>query len=455
MMDILKEYLVSLGFKVDNPSLDATRRAMGSAESSVSKFSSTSLTSFAKAGAAVVTFVAVANVAIGKFIAELGKADLQNEMFARKMWMSEDAARAYRSSIDALGVSLQDLYLSPELLERYTELRKEATEIAVPTKEYDQQMKAVRDVTFQFQRLKLEGTYALQWIGYYLTKYLAGPMEDVREWLQNINDMAQDKMPEWTSKIAMVASWFGRLGAAAWSVKEAIGAIILGFAAFKMIHLLSNPFGLMVLGLTALLLLIDDFNTWKDGGESAFPKVWEWVDKLGKTLDENGLNIDTFKGKIIEIIDSVDGLKTAFSELFELLSPEGGFGEVLESGIIATLMVLKDTLTSITGLLTMIDGIATADYGELGKGWDKFLEGLPKGFYENGKGIIDAFKGDKTQTSSMTKYLYPQSTTQSTTQVTLKPTYHIYGATQPNAVATTVNRSNKDMITRAFQGVVR
>jgi len=455
MIDILKEYLVSLGFQVDNPSLDTARRAMGAAESSVSQFSSTSLKSFAKAGAAVVTFVAVANVAIGKFIAELGKADLQNEMFARKMWMSEEAARAYRSSIDALGVSLQDLYLSPELLKRYTELRKEANQIAVPTKEYDQQMKAVRDVTFEFQRLKLEGTYALQWIGYYLTKYLAKPMAEFKAWLQEMNNTAQKKMPEWTSKIAMVASWFGRLGAAAWRVKEAIGAIILGFAAFKMIHLLSNPFGLMVLGLTALLLLIDDFNTWKDKGDSAFSKLWEWVDNLGDSLDENGLTLDNFKLKIDDIGDSVNEVVKDFKELFELLSPEGGFGDLLESGIIATLMVLDDTLTSIHGLLVMIHGIANADYGEVGKGWDKFFEGIPKGFIENGKGLIDALKGDKTQTSTMSKYLYPQSTTPSTAQVTLKPTYHIYGATQPNAVATTVNRSNKDMLTRAFQGVVR
>lgn len=457
MIETIKDYLISLGFHVDNSSLNAARRAMGTAESSVSSFGSTSLTNFAKAGAAVTSFVVVANVALAKFMSSLGEADLRNEMFARRMWMNVDAARAFQASINALGVSVQDLYLSPELMQKYVELRKEASEMAVPSKEYAEQMKTVRSITFEFQRLKLEGTYALQWIGYYLTKYLAGPMGDAKNWLSKINDIIQQKMPEWSKKIAMVASWLVRMGVAAWHIRDAIGAIVLAFMAFKMVNMLSNPFGLMILGLTALLILIDDYLAFekdKSGKNSYFNDLWRWIEKLKGSMKDSGIDLDGFRKSIDNIWDSVKGLRGAISDLLEILGGSGGLSDFLGSGIIATLNVLKDTLGSIAGLMTIIFSAATFDGEGISKGFDLFMNGLPKGFYENGKGIIDAFNDGNKQTSATKKYLYPQSNSSTATQITLKPTYNIHGATNPNAVVTTINRSNKGMITRVFRGVI-
>lgn len=314
MLETIKEYLVSLGFKTDDSSLNAAQAAMKKAEGSVAKFANSSVKDFAKAATGVVTFVATANIALGKFMINLAQSDLATEMFARKMWMSKDAAKAYQSSIDALGVSINDLYLSPELMNKYLDLNREARDMAVPAEEYNKQMQGVRDITFQFQRLKLEGTYALQWIGYYLTKYLSGPMGDVKNWLTKINDTIQQKMPEWTKKVAEVASWFVRLGKAAWSIRSALGAVVGVLAGFKMISMLTNPLGLFVLGLTALILLVDDFNTYMSGGESAFPKLWAWLEKLKKSFVDSGYLKD-FKGIIKDVVQWVKDLGAWFEKI--------------------------------------------------------------------------------------------------------------------------------------------
>jgi len=304
MIETIKDYLVSLGFKTDNSSLNAAQAAMKKAESSVDSFASSSVKNFSKAATAVVSFVATANVALGKYLVSLAQADLQTEMFARKMWMSKDAAKAYQSSLDALGVSVNDLYLSPELMDKYLELNRQARNMGVPMDEYSKQMQGVRDITFEFQRLKLEGTYALQWIGYYLTKYLAGPLGDSRDWLRKINDEIQQKMPEWSKRIAEVASWAVRLGKAAWYIRDGIGAAAGVFTAFTLIKMVSNPFGAFILGLTTLLLLVDDYMAFekdKSGKSSVFNDLWRWIDKFKESLKDDG-TIGKFKKDLLEVI---------------------------------------------------------------------------------------------------------------------------------------------------------
>jgi hypothetical protein len=232
--------------------------------------------------------------------------------------MSKDAAKAYQASIDALGVSVNDLYLSPELMDKYLELNRQARDMAVPSEEYNKQMRSVRDITFQFQRLKIEGTYALQWIGYYLTKYLSGPLGDARDWLTKINDKIQETMPQWTKKVAEVASWLVRLGKAAWYIRDAIGAAAAVFTAFSLIKMASNPFGAFILGLTALLLLVDDYRAWendKSGKSSVFNDLWTWVDKFAEKMKNSGFTMENFQKGLSKVVKWVKKLKAWFEKI--------------------------------------------------------------------------------------------------------------------------------------------
>lgn len=276
MLDIIKEYLVGLGFNVDKNSLDQAKNAMGEAEKTVSKFAGASVTQFAVAGIAVTAFVATATIGIAKFLEGLAKTDLESQKLARQLWMSKDNAMAFNNTLKAMGANLQDLYLSPELAQNFIKLRQEAFNLRPPD-EYAEQMKFIRSIVFEFQRLKLEATYAMQWIGYYLEKYLQKPLEQFKLGLKNLNDSIVKNMPSWTKQVAQVASWFVRLGLAAIkggeaiiklfnslpeSLKIATGAFVGFFALLKM-----GPIGWIIAGLTAILLLLDDFQTYQEGGE--------------------------------------------------------------------------------------------------------------------------------------------------------------------------------------------
>jgi len=325
VLNVIKEYLVSLGFAVDTTSYNSARRSVDEMGRVVDRFADSSAVKFAATGAAITGFVTAAVAALHQFTIGVAQADLQNEIFARQMWMSKDAAVSYQKSLDALGVSLQDLYLSPELMGKFIELRKQAQVMEAPGG-FDEAMRGIRDITFEYQRFKLEASYAVYWVGYYMTKYLAGPLGDTRDWLKNINDTITSKMPYWTKNVAQVLSWFARLGNAAYlagkeikdiwdslggSTKEVIGITAGFFALLRM-----GPLGWVIAGLTTLLLLIDDFATYERGGESAFPKLWEWVDKLKESMNDTGTT-KKFLDSINELSTSVLDLGNSLGDLLE------------------------------------------------------------------------------------------------------------------------------------------
>ena len=353
--DVLKSYLVSLGFNVDTSSLNQFQRAMTSASDGVEGFTAKSMSGFAKAAIGFTSFIVTVNAGITKYISSLGQADLQTQIFARRMWMSVDAARAYQGSMNALGASLEDLYLSPELMQRYLSLRNQALGMQMNDKDYESAMKGVRDMTFEFQRLRLEGSYALQWIGYYLTKYIDPVLKGSGLSLKGINDLIQQKMPEWTQKVAQIASWFVRLGVAAWDARGALAAIMAIMMAPSLVSMATNPVFLMIAGLTALLLLMDDFKTYEkhDGSKTLFD--WKWLDNIGDKLSKAGLSFNAFKGDLKDIAQSAGELGKTLGDLMKTLGVKGGFAEILEKGIIATLKTLDGLLKSINADLKTLN----------------------------------------------------------------------------------------------------
>lgn len=345
--NILKEYLVSIGFSINDPSFKQFQRALKSSSDGVDDFAGKTITGFAKGATAFTAFLVTVNAGLAKYISGLGQADLQTQIFARRMWLSVDAARAYQSSMNVLGASLQDLYLSPELMQRYLTLRQQALGMQMDDKDYETAMRGVRDMTFEFQRLKLEGTYALQWIGYYLTKYIDPVLKDSGISLKSINDTIQRSMPQWTEKVAQIASWFVRLGAAVWDARGALAAIMAIFMAPKLISLATNPVFLMIAGLTTLLLLLDDYNTFTKHNGSKTLFDWTWLENIGKKLKASGLDFAEFKKDIGDIATDIGNIFSTLDKLAQTLGAKGGLAEILEKGIILTLRTLDDLLKSV------------------------------------------------------------------------------------------------------------
>jgi len=400
VIETIKSYLVSLGFKVDNTSYQAATKAMGNAEQSVAKFAGGAVTSFAIAGAAVVSFVGAASIGIAKFVGELAQADLETEKLARKLWLGKDAAASYNNTLKAMGVTLEDLYLSPELMKNFQTLNQESKNLRPPT-EFAEQMKLVRSVQFEFTRLKLEATYALQWIGYYFMKYMEGPIKQIKQTLSEINGIIVKTMPSWTKVIAQVMSWFARMGITTFRVFKDIIRIFndLGSAIPRNLKLIgaaigalaiiiqTGPLGIITATLTALILLLDDFYTYLDGGESAFGPFWQKLIDFYDSLKGSGVFEDFKKGwkdaveTISELLDNakkeiadfysnlenkgaIDNFKSSFSNTFEIIQKllsgaktwvQDLYKELEKQGVLKDLKKsFEDVVTSVSNLTAAV-----------------------------------------------------------------------------------------------------
>ncbi|NHN33571.1 hypothetical protein, partial [Paenibacillus agricola] len=339
MMDVIKSYLVSLGFSVDKASYQEVTKVMGGAQQSVAKFAGSAVTQFALAGLAVTTFAATAVLGISNFLDKLAQADLETEKLARQMWLSKDAAAAYSNTLKAMGVTLQDLYLSPELMRNFQELNKEARNLKAPAEFFDQ-MKEIRAIRFEFTKLKLEATYSLQWIGYYLIKYLESPIKQIKQTLQEVNSVIIKEMPSWTKVIAQVMSWFARMGIAAFKALKdilqlfgdlssqiprnlkLIGAAVTAFG----LILSTGPVGIFIASLLGLILLLDDFYTYIDGGDSQFGPFWQKLLDLFEGLNGAGF-FEEFKRSAKDAFESVskivDDAKKSIEDFWKALEDKG------------------------------------------------------------------------------------------------------------------------------------
>ncbi len=317
-LDVIKEYLVSLGFNVDNKSLDTANKTVDGFQTNVVKTATKFVSEFSKSALAFSSFIVGANVGIAKFISSLGKADIENEIFARKMWTNQESAMALNYSMKALGANLEDLYLSPTLMNQFIQLRKEAYQLQAPAG-YKDELKQIQDIRFEFARLKLEATYSLQWIGYYFMKYMAGPIGEFKTKFHDFNDMLVQTMPHWTKIIAQVMSWFVSLGIAGVKGIKDIGAAISWIAdliPLKIKLIIASLLGInTILAMSPLmrfitllgvgLLLLQDFYTYKSGGKSALAPLWEDLTKIYDKFKNSG-DIKKFKTDIKNAFNEID-----------------------------------------------------------------------------------------------------------------------------------------------------
>ncbi|MHB9057142.1 MAG: hypothetical protein ACYC2P_13510, partial [Paludibacteraceae bacterium] len=404
MLNVIKEYLVSLGYHVDNPSFNKAQNSINRMGKLVNSFADSSVVKFAAVGASIAAFAGVSAIALQQFMRSVADADLKNEIFARRMWMNKDAAVSYKHSLDALGVSLQDLYMSPELMSRFMELRQQAYQMTPPAG-FSNAMKGIRDLTFEWQRFKLEGSYAVYWVSYYLTKYLNGPLSGTKFSLKEINDIITQKMPYWTKNIAYVVSLFVRMGNSALKFGEYLKriwdglgpntqkAIVAIMAVRSALFLLALPLAPLILGLTALLLLIDDFMAYKEGRESMFPELWKEVKALKDELANNG-SLEEFAKTAEEIVKQLKEMAISIHDILNEVARMAGFenfAEMFRKTVVfvfdvwlTVLKNIKSTLEVINALLDVTKGKMSGNERQVDEGIQKLKSGGSKFFTNDG-----------------------------------------------------------------------
>lgn len=195
--NVLNEYLVDLGFDVNQNQLAKFNDALRTAGQSVDRFVSGMGGGFLKAGAtalSVLTSIAGATVGMMDHVAE---SDLQFQVFARRMFLTTDAARSLKMATDALGYSIEDIIWGPpELRERYGQLLKDQARTGVGTLDYEKQMRQIRDIRFEFTRMELSAKGLSMILTRDLSRALFGDENALLTKLREFNEWFLTSLPD-------------------------------------------------------------------------------------------------------------------------------------------------------------------------------------------------------------------------------------------------------------------
>lgn len=176
----------------------------------------------------------------------------------------------------------------------------------------------------------MAGSYAVQWIGYYLTKYLAGPLGKLREGLKSFNDKAGPIAQKWAQRIGKVMSVVVRLGATALRVGGKLFSLlekipdkfktIFGAGGLIAAIIKSGPLGWIVAAIFGVIALLDDLDRYQNGKSSMFAPMWDRFNEFKEGFAES----DAFEG----IKTAIDNIGTALGELFSRVDWQR-FGEII------------------------------------------------------------------------------------------------------------------------------
>lgn len=343
--EMIKEYLVGLGVQIDKPGFAEMDSTIKTTTNVIETATGAWAANFVKASGIIVTAIASVSTAVAGLMKSTAQHDLEMEKFARRMMLTKDAAWEMKKATDALGESVSDIVITPELMERYKTLVQDGRQMRIGG-DFRETMKSFRDLTFEFTRLKQEVSYAMSWVGYYLIKYLNRPLQEAREKFKSFNDSFIRNMSVWTEKAARALVYIINIGIHLFDfIKSVTSSIykmweafprgvkiatvaVLGFFAV----LRASPFGRMIMLVSTLLLLIDDYFGYMEGKQAQFGKYW---DKLNGFIDTAKTKITELKNYLFDLVNEVQNSK-AFNDFLTIVKRLAAAFKNLASGAIDT-----------------------------------------------------------------------------------------------------------------------
>jgi len=385
--EVIKEYLVSLGVQIDKPGFNQMKTTLDQTSGVVSSATSGWAKNFVAASTIISTALASVSASIAGVMTAAAKQDLAMEKYARSMLVSKQAALEMKTAMDALGESVQNIQLTPELMERYRALVADGRNMKVGG-DYEGTMRNFRDLIFEFTRLKQEASYALQWVGYYLMKHLSKPLADAKATFKSFNDNLIKSMPVWTERVARALIYILNVGKHFLDLLKTIGKTIYAMwdafprgvkiataalAGFFML-LRASPLGRMVALVGSLLLMVDDYFGHMEGKQAALGTAW---DKLNTYMDIAKQKLSEWGEKLVPVWDRfVRYLETAKD------------GVITLSGEFAEWMQEVQQSKEVNEFVAVIKGLGSAFY-DLGSG---IVEIVTAAF----KDLLESFKGHDT-----------------------------------------------------------
>lgn len=295
--DVLKSYLISLGYEVDSKAYNQFTSTLRKAETEVTKHSGKVSSAFTKAGLAYVSAIGTIAASTGLLLKSLASQEMEYQKTALTLHMAKDAAKQYSIALKVLGEPPEMIAWLPVLREQYRVLRKDSQALELP-KAYTEGVHELEAMNLEFKRLKQESMYALQWIGFSIMKHLAGPIDKARENFKAFNDRLIQQMPEITDSIGKV---FGGLlgmlknvGKSLMEVGKGLGLFwdmlsptskaIVGIGLLLFLFSKAGPFGQAVIAIGLATAAASEFWDAMEGKETTVIPI-EIIQKMIQLFD--------------------------------------------------------------------------------------------------------------------------------------------------------------------------
>ncbi|MFA5753606.1 MAG: hypothetical protein WC910_11110 [Bacteroidales bacterium] len=307
-LNVLKSYLIKLGVQVDDTAVNKMKHVVNDLTGLVSSRSLVMSKAALSGAGVIVGALAYVDAAIIKNIMNVAEADMSYQLLAQKMFMTADAAKAFKLSSEALDASLFEIAWNAELKGHYFELVHQINSLKTPP-EAREMFREVRETAFQFTRLKVSATSALEWISYHLLRMNKGELGEFKKTIKEFSDGVINNIPEWTYRLSQFLQVPIQLSSAGLKVlKDVWGMISLIGGGFKRgmneffgkmpswvrditalsaillpMLVIGSPFLKGMAVLVGLLAMIEDFYGYMEGRDSLdiLKPFWRVVEYLG------------------------------------------------------------------------------------------------------------------------------------------------------------------------------
>lgn len=412
--------------------LDAKNAASSLAEEGGNAFKLFSLKALGPIAAVVagVTVLTLASKGLAKFLNELANQDIEYEKLSRQLWTTKENAKEVDTALKTMGVTMQDLWLSPTLLKQFNQLRRDSKELKLP-KEYTDNLKVVQGIGLEFKRLRQLGQLAFQWIGNYILKYAAEPLNDLRQMVRSFNNWLIKAIPN-----------IGKLAGGSLGVLIKIITVILKI--IVLLFKLTSP-------LVKLIDLIDKV-------DSKFSKLPEPVKKSLKAI---AVLILALTSPLLMVIGLIDDLMTYFKGGKSLT---GTFIDKIEKKFDSIGQKIKSVISWLRNLKKeILNSDAVKFFDNIGDGIKKGINDIKKGNFKDILGDISVKVKDfsnpnmnkivSNYATSNTSNISKNTTQNSHNNIKNENTFNVYGGNDANSTGKAVKNHVNGIIQRNVQGV--
>lgn len=298
---------------------------------------------------------------IASFVSDTYKLTESLTSSAKSMKKSYEEARAYNTALATMGKTADEIAQSDSLKKTFNDLQAIGMQMALP--ETAQGLRGINDLKDGLIQLKFIGNYAMQWLMYKIQTVAEGPLAQVRNMVTSIKDWFAGNIEKVAEGVARafgnVVQLFMSLGTAVKTVVGWIGELppaikIAGAAILTVIAMVKSKFALITVIVTAILLLIDDFVTYMQGGDALFGGFWgkcvEWAEKVIPV-------VETVIGWISDFLTTVWNATTSVIAWLD----EMGLIEPIIAGIVAAFTLFQGLklVDTIKNIITSFQGFSS------------------------------------------------------------------------------------------------